>query len=150
MTIRYVTGDLLDAPEHIIVHGCNAQGVMGSGVAKTIRDTYPEAYNLYRHQYNQNGLKLGEIIIYEYDSCRMVVNMITQEFYGKDGKQYVSYEAIEAGFRNLHKWIGETFMADPGVAIPMIGSGLGGGDWDTIAAIIESVMDGIDVVVYQK
>jgi len=149
MAIRYVTGDLLDAPEHIIVHGCNAQGVMGSGVAKAIRDTYPEAYNLYRHRYNQQGLQLGEIIVYEYDSCRMVVNMITQEFYGKDGKQYASYEAIETGFRNLHAWIGETFMADPGVAIPMIGSGLGGGDWDKIAAIIEFVMGGVDVVVYQ-
>lgn len=32
--IQYKTGNLLDTPDSYIVHGCNAQGVMGSGVAK--------------------------------------------------------------------------------------------------------------------
>ena len=34
MNIIYKQGDLLECSEQVIVHGCNAQGVMGSGVAK--------------------------------------------------------------------------------------------------------------------
>ena len=33
-------GNILDA-KGIIMHGCNAQGVMGSGLAKDIRERWP-------------------------------------------------------------------------------------------------------------
>lgn len=33
MKIIYKQGDLLSCPERVILHGCNAQGVMGSGIA---------------------------------------------------------------------------------------------------------------------
>ena len=29
--MRYVIGNVLEAAEQFIVHGCNAQGVMGAG-----------------------------------------------------------------------------------------------------------------------
>ena len=48
MQIEYRTGDLLEAAEPVIVHGCNAQGSMGAGVARAIRDRYPAAYAAYR------------------------------------------------------------------------------------------------------
>ena len=38
MKIIYKQGDLLEAEEVVIVHGCNAQGVVGSGVALAIRN----------------------------------------------------------------------------------------------------------------
>jgi O-acetyl-ADP-ribose deacetylase (regulator of RNase III) len=34
------------------------------------------------------------------------------------------------------------------VGFPKIGAGLGGGDWDTIARIIEDTFEGYDVTIY--
>ncbi|ESQ88967.1 hypothetical protein ABAC460_14395 [Asticcacaulis sp. AC460] len=48
MKIIYKTGDLLEAPERVICHGCNAQGVMGSGIAVPIRNRYPMVFKAYR------------------------------------------------------------------------------------------------------
>ncbi len=45
MKINYVNGDLFATDIKTIVHGCNAQGVMGSGVAKSIRENFPKAYD---------------------------------------------------------------------------------------------------------
>ena len=51
MDILYKQGDLTQAEEYIIAHGCNAQGKMGSGVAKAIRREFPQAYSYYRSAY---------------------------------------------------------------------------------------------------
>ena len=153
MALIYKTGNLLDAPEPIIAHGCNAQGVMGAGVAKAIRDRYPEVFREYRRVYEENGgyLDLGEVIWVD-TGRHQVANIITQENYGRDpNTQYVDYDAVQRGFRTIREEI-ESMQGVPietaWLAIPRIGAGLGGGDWDTISAMIEYDMDGIDVVVY--
>ena len=60
--IHYVTGDLLGATQKVIIQGCNAQGVMGSGVAKVIRERWPEVFETYNLHYKTFGLKLGDVI----------------------------------------------------------------------------------------
>ncbi|RYD66860.1 MAG: hypothetical protein EOP83_04015 [Verrucomicrobiaceae bacterium] len=110
MRIEYKTGDLLAGPEAFICHGCNAQGVMGSGIAKTIRDIYPNAYTTYRDRYENLGLGMGSVIWVECkptDSryrARTVIDAITQEHYGRDpNRVYVSYEAIEKAITAIDK-----------------------------------------------
>lgn len=140
--LRYVLGDLFRSKAHVIVHGCNAQGVMGSGVAKYVREYYPEAYQRYRHEYENSGLKLGDFTIvvcrhkfYPQDDV-FIVNAITQDNYGRSGTRYVDYDAVRKVFKDLN-WVAEQFPDTPEIALPRIGAGLGGGDWDVIAGIIE-------------
>ena len=45
--IRVVKGNLLDAREIVIAHQVNCQKKMNSGVAKAIREKYPEVYEKY-------------------------------------------------------------------------------------------------------
>jgi len=97
--IRTVKGDITTA-SGIIVHGCNAQGVMGSGVALAIRRKYPGAYEVYRNAYETHGLRLGTYTFW-CDGDVTVINAVTQEFYGKDGKQYVDYGAVEEAFKSV-------------------------------------------------
>ena len=59
MKIVYKVGDITEAPEVVIVHGCNTQGAMGSGVAKAIRRKYPWAYEAYIDAYIKVGLDMG-------------------------------------------------------------------------------------------
>ena len=60
MNIIYKKGDLLTTDADIIVHGCNCQGVMGSGVAKQIKEKFPNAYTIYKQREEEIGLRLGE------------------------------------------------------------------------------------------
>lgn len=133
--IQYKTGNLLDTPDSFIVHGCNAQGVMGSGVAKAIRDKYPAAYEDYKsaianHPYGEK--LLGKVYACVMSDDKVILNAITQEFYGKDGKKYVSYDAIDEAMGRVAK-----FTKKP-ISMPKIGAGLGGGSWRIIEAIIEA------------
>jgi O-acetyl-ADP-ribose deacetylase (regulator of RNase III) len=133
--IEYVKGDLLQTSIKHIIHGCNSKGVMGSGVAKAIRDKYPRAYRDYNDSYDSYGLELGSIIVSAQDDSKVIHNAITQRDYGRDSSRvYVSYWAIAEVFRKINSWgIRE-------IALPKIGAGLANGDWNVIEAIIENTL----------
>lgn len=136
-------GSLLDVKEGLLVHGCNAQGVMGSGVAKAIRDTYPIAYQLYRKQYEEKGLRVGQVIWAKIsDEPRLAIaNAITQEFFGRDpGVRYVDYDGVQAAFQRVGKVARDTGLS---VHYPRIGAGLGNGDWSVISGIIDEALQGV-------
>lgn len=139
MKIKYIWGDLMDAPQKIIVHGCNMQGVMGSGVALAVKNNYPEAYNIYRN----NSRHLSDIGHYEY-SDRIVVNAITQENYGRTGERFVNYDALAIIMNKLNS----KYKDEEEIAMPLIGASLGGGNWDIISTIIETELTNIQPYVY--
>lgn len=143
------SGNLLSVEEGIIVHGCNAQGVMGSGVAAAVRETYPQAYEAYRALYQKardQGLKdlpLGKIAWFRVsESPKLAIaNAITQQYYGRDSNvRYVSYEAIEEAFGRIAKVAREHQLP---VHYPLIGAGLANGDWSIIADIIDKQLEGV-------
>jgi O-acetyl-ADP-ribose deacetylase (regulator of RNase III) len=144
--IQYVKGDLLGATQKVIAHGCNAQGVMGSGVAKSIREKWPNVYEVYNLKHRVFGLQLGDIIPVATLDGKTVVNCITQEFYGRDGKRYVDYDAIRTCMEKINNRAESWEVAE--VAIPMLGAGLGGGEWDIIEDIIEKSAKNFIPVVY--
>ena len=135
MQIEYVKGDLLQTEVKHIIHGCNSKGVMGSGVAKVLREKYPRAYQDYNDVYNGYGLELGNVIVSVQDDGKVIHNAITQRDYGRDSSRvYVSYWAIAESFRKINQWgIKE-------IALPKIGAGLANGDWNVISAIIENTL----------
>lgn len=144
MKIEYIEGDLLASRELVIAQGCNAQGVMGSGIAKAIREAYPTVYNDYRGVYEAQGkkLNLGQIITTR-TLERTILNIISQEYYGRNPNVvYVSYDAIKAAILSIN------MMGYVRVAFPKIGAGLANGDWAIISSIIESTSDFTPVVYY--
>jgi len=143
--IGYTEGDVTAAVEDIIVHGCNAQGVMGSGVAKAIRDKWPGAFEVYREAYDERGLALGEVIWYTTPEGKLIANAITQEFYGRDKKRYVDYDAVRKAFTSISGFAKKTGKS---VAMPKIGAGLGGGNWTLIENLVEICFDIDTVTVY--
>jgi O-acetyl-ADP-ribose deacetylase (regulator of RNase III) len=149
MEIEYRKGDLLKAQEEVIVHGCNALGVMGAGVARLIRDKWPEAERVYLEAYRTGGLKLGTIIVAPYSPrcSRAVVNMITQKTVAtRPGQKVVSYDGIYVGFMSLDVWMRDNDYT--AAAMPRIGAGLGGGSWSIISAIISATARNYRPIVY--
>lgn len=147
MKIIYKSGDCLAGPEKFIAHGCNAQGVMGSGVAKAVRDRLPAAYKGYRAEFLENGLELGSTIGVDVDGV-VVFNCITQNRYGPDGKRYVNYGAVNDCMNTINAHFKDYKFGIPHVAMPMIGAGLGMGDWGIISGIIEMCSTNFQPIVY--
>lgn len=138
--IKIITkiGDLLkNVTSGHMVHGCNAQGVMGSGYARSLKEMYPLAYQDYRNIYEEEGLELG--VAYPFcpgtDLC--IWNAITQEFCGSDGLRYVSYDAIQTCFESINNAVVGFDDIEKHIHIPMIGCGLANGSWNIVSAIIE-------------
>lgn len=134
--IKYIEGDVLElCKTGIIVHGCNAQGVMGSGIAAQIKAKHPGAFKLYA----SSPMSMGDISVYAVNDGKFIVNAITQEYTGY-GKQ-VSYDAVDLAFKRIndyHKNTKEFFNGgDLPICFPKIGAGLGGGNWEIIEKIID-------------
>ena len=143
MKIKYERGDVFASPYRFILHGCNAQGVMGAGFALQVKKQYPFAYKEYMSIYKEKGLSLGET---QFVKCRdrTIINSVTQHHYGRtQGVRYVSYDAIAMSLAMVEETLyGET------VAMPKIGAGLAGGDWNVIESIIESELKTVQPIVF--
>lgn len=144
MDIKYIKGDLFKTDEHVIVHGCNARGVMGSGVAAIVKQNYPEAYKRYKEIYVDFGLDLGSIIPVD-SNGKLIINAITQDRYGT-AKRYVDYEAVALAIKKVDQLV--KAIGIQSFAMPMIGAGLAGGDWKVISAIVESETKYTTPIVY--
>ena len=143
--IEYKVGNLLEAQETIIAHGCNAKGVMGSGVAKALRDKWSQVFDFYKQHEERYGLYLGGVHLVTVSENQMVANLITQENYGKDKNVvYADYDAIDDCFRMLN----QVMKPEQTLAIPKIGAGLANGDWNTISNIIETRMPSREIICY--
>lgn len=145
MAIRYIKGDVLTSPIPMIIHQCNAQDTMGSGVAKAIRDKYPKAYEDYIKYFEliPKAKRMGMIQITRVSPERAICNLIGQYHYLPRGVRHTSYDALTSGFEELKK----QFAGD--IAMPKIGCGLGGGDWQVVEAIINSIFNDRDVYIYE-
>jgi O-acetyl-ADP-ribose deacetylase (regulator of RNase III) len=154
MALDIQIGDLFNATagkRTLVLHGCNAKGVMGSGVAKIIKDLHPEAYLVYKQAERRYGLKLGQAIIWENPYAdRCIANVITQAEYGRNPyKVYVDYDAVICGLQNVLKYVDQYMPAIP-IHLPLIGGGLANGDRKRLIAIFEAVFHAHNATLWIK
>ena len=140
--------DITKVKSGIIVHGCNAQSVMGSGVAKQLRATYPDIFTDYKNLiddfYIDGCSPLGQVAWSDISVDLVIANAITQNFYGRDDKKYVSYDALDDAFQRVASF---AKASDCTIHIPfLIGGGLGGGNANIIQRIIEENTQDLEVV----
>lgn len=147
--LKVVNGDMFTATlnkDCVIVHGCNAMGRMGSGVAAIVKKLYPMAELKYRQVHKRSGLKLGQVIWVPPELDRpgvTVANAITQEYYGYDGRQYVDYEAVIVSLEETKK-----LAAGRPIHLPFIGGKRGGGDRKRLMAIFQAVLHDVDATLW--
>lgn len=147
--VHNVIGNLLDSNCDYICHQVNCQGVMGSGIAKQIRERWPEVYYSYEDTC-KNSWKYGERLLGTVDiamlssSTQTVLNMFAQNTCGYDGARYTSYDAFSDCLHEIKLIVPK----DKTIGFPKnIGCGLGGGNWKVISALIEEIL-GKDYEVY--
>jgi O-acetyl-ADP-ribose deacetylase (regulator of RNase III) len=146
--LKHAKGNLIDMAEQglfdIIVHGCNCQNTMGSGIAKEIRARYPLAYTADTNFMRQmpSVCKLGMWSNHNTDghgsvfygvSPFVIVNAYTQVNYLPRCIDHFEYDSFALILRKLAAvYPGKRF------GFPYIGMGLAGGDSKRILAMLES------------
>ena len=138
MSMHHVIGNLLESDCDYICHQVNCQGRMASGIAKSIREKWPEVYEAYMNWYKTNGHTIyNNILIVPVENNQNIINMASQYNYGYDGKRYTSYDA----FWECLNRIAETCPKGSKIGFPMkIGCGLGGANWNIIQFMIHEVL----------
>lgn len=135
-----VKGDLLALAKEgkfdIIVQGCNCQNVMGAGIAKQIKDEFPDAWIADQQTLRGDKNKLGHYSI-GMGGRLVIINAYTQydtaRQAGEDVFDYrACYEVLLKISERFGKWR---------IGLPMIGMGLAGGDPVRIMAMLEDFAD---------
>lgn len=122
-------GDMFTTTSRAVAHGVNCSGVMGAGIAKTVREKFPHNYENYRAACLAGTLKPGEVHV-NYENGLYILNMATQNKPGRDARYEWVFESALAVMR------GAVNIGIPTVAVPEIGSGIGGLEWDKVAQIL--------------
>lgn len=141
--MKAIVGSILDeVTEGIILQQVNCQGVMGSGFAKAIRDKWPVVYTNFKSLSDRflaedrtGRTLLGECQLVKVGENLFVANLFAQQYFGKTGARFTSYDALESALNFLKPEVG----AMP-VHHPEIGCGLGGGSWSTVREIISKTL----------
>ena len=140
--------DLLDAFDaneiQIIIHGCNCFRSFGAGIAKSIKERYPEAYDADLNTGHGDKNKLGQYSYAKLSDDKTIINAYTQYAYGRN-KVNADYDAIRKVFILLEEKYRNSNIL---IGIPMIGAGLAGGDWETISNIINDVTPSLNIILY--
>jgi O-acetyl-ADP-ribose deacetylase (regulator of RNase III) len=147
--IRYATGDILRAGTEALVNTVNSVGVMGRGIALQFKQTFPANFKAYAAACRQGQVQPGRMFVFdtgEFISPRYIINFPTKRHWR--GKSRM--EDIKSGLDALVEEIRRRGIRS--VAIPPLGSGLGGLDWVQVRPLIEralAALPDVEVVVFE-
>ncbi|MDR0982503.1 MAG: macro domain-containing protein [Culturomica sp.] len=148
--IKYTTGDMLSANTEALVNTVNTVGVMGKGIALQFKDQYPNNFAAYNAACKANQIAVGNMFVFEEKTMmgdkKTIINFPTK----KDWKHKSKIEYVEAGLKALVEVIKERGIKS--IALPPLGCGNGGLDWDEVKSLIEkylSPLSDVNVVVYE-
>jgi hypothetical protein len=161
MIYREIENSIFDVGAQVIVHQVNCMGVMGSGVAKQVKERYSSVYQAYHHavmtlehqclgecllvESGEPGLRIANLFgQYYYRGCEINGEFWKQPEYNSEGVpiRFTNYEAFWSGLIRLRE---ELRPNEIRIAFPFkIGSDRGGADWRVIESMIKSVFERTD------
>ena len=118
-----------------IVNTVNCVGIMGKGLALTVRNRYPACYNAYRAACRRGQVRPGRLHLWRNmanrpGQARWIVNFPTKDHW----RQPSRLEWIDQGLEALVELIQQEKI--PSLAVPPLGCGLGGLNWAEVEPLI--------------
>lgn len=127
----------------MIIHIVNNKGKWGKGFVVPLSKRYPAVKEEYLKWFSEKkDFFLGHVqfICVNGNERIYVANMLAQDGLKKskdDNAQYVSYEALKECLSLVSDYALKERLS---IQLPMIGAGLGGGDWDAIFSLIKECL----------
>jgi O-acetyl-ADP-ribose deacetylase (regulator of RNase III) len=135
MTVEFKTGDLLKEPAQALVNTVNCVGVMGKGIALQFKKAYPENYYQYRIACDKRLVVPGTMFIVPIDCQRHIINFPTKRHWRENSR----LGDIKSGLAALIEEVQEREIMS--IAIPKLGCGNGGLDWDVVKPLIVTAFE---------
>jgi O-acetyl-ADP-ribose deacetylase (regulator of RNase III) len=147
--IQYRKGDILREDVEALVNPVNCVGVMGRGLAFQFKKAFPENFKAYADGCERHEVQPGQMFIFrtgQLTNPKYIINFPTKRHWRDKSR----IEDIDSGLvalvdeissRNIHS-----------IAIPPLGSGLGGLNWSDVRPRIENslrVLYRVRVVIFE-
>lgn len=133
------TGNVLDESAEALVNTVNTVGVMGRGVALQFKQRFPENFKAYEKACARKEVVPGRMFVFETGDLfpRIIINFPTKRHW----RYHSRMEDIDAGLEDLVRVLRERGVTS--VAVPPLGCGLGGLDWNEVRPKIEAALDSV-------
>lgn len=138
--IEYKSGDILKEDAEALVNTVNTVGIMGRGIALRFKEAFPDNFKAYQAASMRHEIKTGHMFVFEtkrLTNPRYIINFPTKRHWR--GRSRLS--DIETGLGALANEIRRRGIRS--IAIPPLGSGLGGLDWADVRPQIERALGGL-------
>ena len=147
--IKFVTGNILESAAEALINTVNTDGVMGKGIALQFKKAYPNNFKAYADACKNKQIGIGKLFVHEDSNLnqgkKIIVNFPTKMSWKKPSE----YIFIEKGLNDLMRVIEEKQIKS--IAIPPLGAGNGGLEWERVKKIIEQKLShlDLDVLIYE-
>lgn len=144
--IHFVTGNLLESDAQALVNTVNTVGVMGKGIALQFKQAFPTNFRKYAEACKRNTVIIGQLFVIEETSLlsgkKIIINFPTKT----DWRLPSEYSYIEEGLIGLVELIRARKIQS--IAIPPLGAGNGGLDWNKVKKMLVAHLSELDCDVF--
>ena len=140
--IQFTSGDMFATPAQVRVNTVNCKGVMGAGVALAFKKRYPEMFKDYQKACEAGAVRPGTLHVWRNLTGEWVINFPTKRHWRNPSR----YEDILAGLDALRSYLKE--QGPISVALPALGCGHGGLDWNRVSAMIKEKLEDLDAHIF--
>jgi len=146
--IEYRQGNLLEADAEALVNTVNTVGVSGKGIALMFKEAFPDNCCAYEAASKAGAILPGGLFITERHDMlgpRWIINFATKKHWRHPSR----IEWIETGLAELRREIAARCIRS--IAVPPLGAGNGGLDWNNVKPLIARTLADLDckVLVYE-
>lgn len=140
--ITFTQGNLLEARTEALVNTVNTVGVMGKGIALMFKERFDDNFRRYAAACKAKEVQTGKMFVtpvHELDGPRWIVNFPTKQHWRAPSRM----EWVIEGLQDLRRFLVEQQVKS--IAIPPLGAGNGGLEWDDVRQQIEQALGDLDI-----
>jgi O-acetyl-ADP-ribose deacetylase (regulator of RNase III) len=147
--IKVKQGDIMHSGAEALVNTVNTVGVMGKGIALQFKEAFPNNNKAYLDACKKKELVPGKLLAVWDENLqlgrKLIINFPTKVHWRYPSK----YEYIEKGLVALHELLQKEKIKS--IAIPPLGCGNGGLDWEKVKPMIEQALNGLEmeIIIYE-
>ena len=141
--IKYIKGNIFESKAQALVNTVNTVGIMGKGIALQFKKAFPNNYRAYVDACKNKNIDVGKLFVFTDSNMlsgeKIIINFPTKT----DWRKPSEYEYIEKGLNDLLTIIKHYNLKS--IAIPPLGAGNGGLEWEKVKKIINEKLKDIDI-----
>lgn len=139
--IKVLIGNLFESKAQTIVNAVNCVGVMGKGIALEFKKRFPTMYADYAARCKRKEVALGQPYLYRGKKPPYILNFPTKDHWHSASK----LDDIEMGLQFLIDHYTEWGITS--IAVPALGCGEGGLNWQLVGPMLYRYLTKMDVPV---